>query len=214
MKKIKTYVTGIAAYIYQFTMPQTVVAFASGGATIYYLFGTLSGLISNKIAAYLISALAGTGVGLVTVYGAERDSQKFISHLLIEVNELKQNCHQLQVDYIKKKGQHHAFDGFQLPEQYLQKAFALLEILTTRLSESKAISEENVEIKLDKRLVVTKTQFTGRANSMSDDPDEIMIDTRIQNILAEEDWSLLMLCFKNLAIFSVIFFNTQSRHAL
>ncbi len=187
MKKIKTCVTGVATYIYQFSMSQTVVAFASGGATIFYLSGTLSGVIGNKIAAYLVSALAGTGVGLVTVYGAERDSQKAISHLSIEVSELKQRCHQLQVDYIKKKGQHHAFDSFQLPEQYLQKAFALLEIITTRLSENKAINDQNFEIKLDKRLVVTKTQFTGRANSISDDSDEMMIETRIQTKLDEEN---------------------------
>ncbi len=187
MKKIKTCVTGIAVYIYQFSMSQTVVAFASGGATIFYLSGTLSGLISNKIAAYLISAFAGTGVGLVTVYGAERDSQKAISHLLIEVNQLKQKCHQLQVDYIKKKGQHHAFDGFQLPEQYLQKAFVLLERITTRLGENNTINDQNFEIKLDKHLVVTKTQFTGRANSISDDSDEMMIETRIQIRLAEEN---------------------------
>ena len=76
MKKIKTCVTGVATYIYQFSMSQTVVAFASGGATIFYLSGTLSGVIGNKIAAYLVSALAGTGVGLVTVYGAERIRKK------------------------------------------------------------------------------------------------------------------------------------------
>jgi hypothetical protein len=187
MKKIKTYVTDIAAYINQFTMPQTVIAFAAGGATTYYLFGTLSGLINNRMAVYFISALTGTGVGLVTVYGVERDSQKVISRLLIEVNELKQRCHQLQVDYIKKKGQHHAIDGFQLPEQYLQKAFSLLEIITTCLSESKAVSEENVEIRLGRHLVSTTTQFTGRANSMSEDPDEMMLDARIQNKLTEEN---------------------------
>jgi hypothetical protein len=193
MKKIAEYPKKLANYIYQLSMLQTVVAFTAGGSVFYYLLGTLEGFVDNETENYLISTAAGIFVGLATVYGAERDTKNIVSKLSIEVDDLEQQCHKFQIDYLKMKGKHAVYDNLQVSEKFLEKTFSRLEAITT----------ENATVEIKKTpSVIADTRLRGSSFSDSSDEMEVSISIMIKNKLAQDAsldlgfWQKFRLFFK------------------